>query len=261
MKRSTRKLLTAALICFVIGAAFGISGFCTGFHVSDFQNAVEEGYFTIAGPVGEKVGSFVTDVTASARSYDGTFTGVEKLKLDTGVADCRIIPYDGDTWKVTGSNLPSSFKCRQKGSELKIDSSNSWRIFGFDSGHVRLEIYIPQSQEVEKIEIDAGVGNLEAGDEFLKCRELDIDSGVGDCTIRADITKKLDIDGGVGEIRLTLKGGEEDFNYDIDSGIGGLDIGGAHHSGLGNEEKIHNDASKDIILDTGVGAVTIGFEQ
>lgn len=260
MKRSTRNLLKAALICFVLGAAFGISGFCTGFRTSDFNAAVDKGYFTLAGPIGEKTTSLVADATKSKRSYNGTFSDVEKLKLDTGAADCRIIPYDGETWKVTGSNLPSSFKCQQKGSELKLDSSNSWRFFSFGNQHAQLDIYIPQSQEVEKIEIDAGVGNFEVGDEFLKCRELEIDSGVGDCTIRADITRKLDIDGGVGEIYLILKGEETDFNYDIDSGIGSLEIGGSHYSDLGNEEKIDNDASKDIILDTGVGAVTIEFE-
>lgn len=260
MKRSTRNLLKAALICFVIGAAFGISGFCTGFHGSDFSAAVENGYFTLVGPIGEKTTSLISDATQSKHSYNDTFSDVEKLKLDTGVADCRIIPYDGEVWKVTGSNLPSSFKCEQKGSELKIDSSNSWGFFSHGNRHVQLNIYIPQSQEVKKIEIDAGVGDFEVGNEFLKCRELEIDSGVGDCTIRADITRKLDIDGGIGEINLTLKGEEEDFNYDIDGGIGSLDIGDNHYSDLGNDEKIDNHASKDIILDTGVGAVTIDFE-
>lgn len=260
MKRSTRNLLKAVLICFVIGAAFGIAGLCTGFRAADFQTVLDGGYFTVATPVKEKVSGVVTEATGGRRSYNSTFSGVEKLKLDTGVADCRIIPYDGEVWKVSGSNLPSGFRCRKSGSELKIDCTNFWGLFNFSNRHVQLDIYIPQSQEVEKLEIDAGVGDWQVGDEFLKCKNLEIDSGVGDCTIRADITGKLDIDGGVGDIHLILKGGEEDFNYDIDGGIGSLDIGDSHYSDLGNEEKIDNHASKDIKIDSGVGEITIEFE-
>lgn len=269
MRRSTRRLLKAALVFFVIGAAFGISALCTGFRSADFKTAVEEGYFTLPGiledrlgsDVGDKISGLVSGGYAARRSYNGTFSGVEKLDLETGVAQCRIIPYDGKTWKVEGSNLPSGFECEQKGSELKIDSGISWSMFGFGNKHVVLDIYIPRTQEVKKIKIDAGVGSLDVGDEFLKCRELKISSGVGDCRIRADITGKLEIDGGVGAVRVTLKGAEKDFNYDVDSGIGDLDIGDSHYSGLGNEQKIHNNASKDVVADTGVGSVTIDFEE
>lgn len=269
MRRSTKKLLKAALVFLVIGAAFGISAFCTGFRWADFQTAVEAGYFTLPGgiedklgtDIGDKVSGLVSGESGSSRSYNSTFSNVEKLELETGVADCRIIPYDGENWKVEGSNLPSGFKCRQNGSKLKIDSGASWRLFNFGNRHAKLEIYIPRTQEVEKIKIDTGVGDFEVGDEFLKCRELEINSGVGDCTIRADITRKLDLDGGVGDIQVILKGEKEDFNYDVDSGIGDLDIGDSHHSGFGNDQKLHNGASKDIILDTGVGSVTIDFEK
>lgn len=269
MKRSTKGLLKAALVCFVIGAAFGIAALCTGFRAADFRTAAEEGYFSLPGiiedtlgaDIGDKVGGLVSVGSTSGRSYNAEFSGVKKLDLETGVAECRIIPYDGETWEVKGSNLPSGFKCTQKGSELKIDSSVSWNFFGIGNKNAKLEIYIPKSQEVKKIKIDAGVGSLEVGDAFLKCQELEIDSGVGDCTIRADITKKLSIDGGVGDIKVILKGEEADFNYDVDSGLGNTDIGGSHGSGFGSDQKIDNGASKDIDLDIGVGSVTIDFEE
>lgn len=261
MKRSTKNLLRAALICFIIGAAFGISSLCTGFRWTDFQRAVENGQFTLAGAHVDAVTSRILDISESGRSYDETFTGVEKLKLDLGTADCRLVVRDGDEWSVTGENLSSAFACSQKGGELEIRAGSRWTFFGIGSRKATLEICIPANQELEKVEIDGGVGDLEMEDGFLRCREMEIDSAVGDFTVRADITRKLELDGGVGDLCLILKGDREDFNFDIDGGIGDLDIGDSHHSGLGATEKYDNHASKDIIVDNGVGDITIKFER
>lgn len=144
----------------------------------------------------------------------------------------------------------------KKGFGLSIIES----IFPTD-GEAKLEIQIPAHQTVEKIRIDSGVGDLEMADGMIRCEELEIDSGVGDSTIRADITDRLEVDGGVGNLDLTLLGAEEDFDYEIDNGVGTVQIGQDKYYEMGSDTKIDNDAEKEIRIDSGVGDVTLRFEE
>ena len=265
MKRTTKALWVSALTFFAAAIAFGLASLCSGFHMDEFVQAFEEGKFTVDGSMSwtKDVQDAVTDVFDSGSSFSRIYTDeIKSLKLQTGAIDCRIILTDEDVWRVNGYQLPLRSSCELQGNTLKIDCSRRiWNYIGFGNKQGQLELYIPRDQIIEKIKVDAGAGNIRVEDGMLKCEQLKLDCGVGETDIYLDVGKEVDIDGGVGEIRLTLAGEAEDFNYDIDCGVGSINIDGDHHTNLGGEYKIDNLAEKDLRIDCGVGAVEISFKK
>ncbi|MDO4322023.1 MAG: DUF4097 family beta strand repeat-containing protein [Lachnospiraceae bacterium] len=263
MRRMTKVLLMTALGCGIIGGAFGIVSLCSGFQADEFATALTDGRFQISGRPEwtDSVSSFVTDFTEDGVDFEEVYTGIDSLNLDIGVADCTIIPSDTQEWKVVGYDVPSRFKCRQRGKTLDIECKKGfWSFLNIVQQEPELEIWIPKSQLLKEVRIDVGVGDLNAVKGVLRCKQLEIDCGVGDCDIRADIEKRVEIDGGVGHVQLMLTGQEKDFDYDIDCGVGSVEIGGKKYSELGSETKIDNDADKTVKIDCGVGSVEVEFE-
>ena len=68
-----------------------------------------------------------------------------------------------------------------------------------------------------------------------------------------------DIQCGVGSIVYTASGHEEEYNYEIECGIGEVLCGDSSYSGLGKNRHIDNNADKDISIEGGVGSVIIDF--
>ena len=84
---------------------------------------------------------------------------------------------------------------------------------------------------------------------------MDLDTGIGEVNIRAQITGKSKIDTGIGKTNLTLMGNKDDYQCTIDRGIGDLKI---------DNEKISNgkygNGQNLIDFEIGIGAVNINFE-
>lgn len=263
MKRMTKLLLKTAFIFLITGAAFGVASLCLGFRPVQFRDAIEEGRFELIGSSAKNwsIREWIPGWNVGEVDVDQTYEDVRLLDLDVGAADCRIIVTDEDTWKVTGYNVPSGFRYEQSGKILKINSRvSSWGIWNLGRSDAQLEIRIPGDQIIDTLEIDMGAGNLTVEDGVIKCKKLDVNCGMGNCSIRADIRKEGSIDAGVGNIDLTLTGDIQDFDYEIDCGIGRVDIGDEHYSNLGTRKIIDNHASGKLDIDCGVGSVNIDFE-
>ena len=71
----------------------------------------------------------------------------------------------------------------------------------------------------------------------------------------ADLSaRKTDGECGLGELDLTLTGTQEDYNYDLECGVGNLDVGSDSYSGLGREKSISNKgADRKLNLECGIG--------
>lgn len=262
MRKGSRKRLKAALVCAVIGAGCCIAGLCLGFTFGDFYTAIEAGKFQV---IGQKIiqKNFVNQRESTTKEYEQIIQQeIENLDLDLKVGDCTLHIYDGDDWRISGENLPSGFRCRVKDSgTLKIDcSDNEWKVWENQSD-VRLDIYIPQDHFLKKIDLDTGVGDIRTEQSFLKCRKLDLDSDVGDVELYLDAEKEVDIDGGVGAITVTLHGTMLDYDFDVDSGVGEIILEDNILSGFGDRYKLDNGADCKVDLDSGVGKITILFDE
>lgn len=271
MKKSTKGYVKAAFTCTIVGAAFCIASLCMGFQPRQLQAMVESGELNIAGPDSwqKNVEEAVTDITSEGSDFSAVFSDVKSLDLESGTAICKLYLTDEEDWRVEARHVPSHFNAEKHGNTLEVEcKSKRWGLFNWNflrsnesSTAPVIEIYIPRTVSLKELSIEAGVGEVTMEDGPLTCRELDVDCGVGTCTLDLDIQKKADIECGVGELNLNVVGSPEDFNYDIECGVGEIEIDGTHHSGLGNEQTINNHASKSMDIECGVGSVFIEFTE
>ena len=73
------------------------------------------------------------------------------------------------------------------------------------------------------------------------------------------VEKEVDIDCGAGSVTLNLEGKVEDYNYELECGIGSIDIGGSSYSGLSSSHSVDNGAARIISADCGMGAISLRF--
>ncbi len=269
MRKTTKVLLMLALAFFIAGAALGIAGLSAGFRYREFVQSIEAGRLTLIGPV-EWTGKMLEDLSARQGTDDGgetfgrTYTGVRALKLRAGRTDCEIIPCDGSEWKVEGEHLTSRCGCELDDGELCIEVDRPFLSFLRSGDHTaKLKLYIPRDQILEEVDIEAGVGTvtMDGDGAFLVCDRLELECGVGKIELCADVRSSARIEGGVGEACVTLAGKEEDYNYRVEYGLGGVTIGGENYSGIGGDYKADNGAEKDLRIECGVGSMELRFRE
>lgn len=264
MKKSTKALLIAAFCCVLVGLSFCIASFFFGISERGMTDVVQQGRVQLE----EKLGWFRdigTDLSKSEKTeteFSETYANITELDLDLDETNCVLIPWQEAEWKVSGSRLPTGFSCSQDGTKLKIRSKKStWNFWKFGNETSVLEIYVPERELLEEVKIDLGTGELTVQEGFIRSEKLEVDCGVGNCSLRMDIRKEMKIDCGVGEVDATLLGKSTDFDYNLQCGVGEVMIDGESYGSIGAETKVSHDASKEIRIDCGVGSVSVEFEE
>ena len=70
---------------------------------------------------------------------------------------------------------------------------------------------------------------------------------------------EIEPDCGVGELLLNLKGVKEDYNYDLECGIGEIRCADESYSGFGKDYTIDNHAAKNMEIECGIGQITVKY--
>lgn len=248
MKKFTKVCLILAAVLVVAGIAFCIAGAVCGVDYNKLRELPI---------IKEEVKKIIVTEESVGSEFDGEYTGIRNLELDIGVTDMDITESGDEVLRVYGSNLDNSFKCRQDGDTLKIESKGKVKLNGGMGERVTIEV--PEGTVFEKVDLEAGVGSLEA--DRLYCRDLKIECGVGSVTVNGRVDGECEIDGGVGEVALNLENAKDDFNYDILCGIGEVILGENSYSGISKKKKIDNGSEHDMDIDCGVGTVIVTFSN
>ena len=106
------------------------------------------------------------------------------------------------------------------------------------------------------MEVNAGecrIGELIVGE------SADLHAGAGRIQVDRYEGLELDVDCKAGEIEVCLNGGFGDYNYEADVAMGELLLGEKSYSGLGNEQRIHNNAAANVEVECAMGNVCISF--
>ena len=120
-------------------------------------------------------------------------------------------------------------------------------------------VYLNRDIETEKLSVEMGAGEFESKNP-VTAREADLEIGTGSMTFADLSARKTDGECGLGELDLTLTGTQEDYNYDLECGVGNLDVGSDSYSGLGREKSISNTgADRKLDLECGMGNVSVDF--
>ena len=120
-------------------------------------------------------------------------------------------------------------------------------------------VYINREIQTDKLNVEMGAGEF-AGNASVTVKEADLQIGTGSMTFTDLSAEKTNGECGLGELDLTMTGNEEDYDYDLQCGIGNMDVGSDSYSGLSRENHVSNTgADRKMDLQCGMGNVTVSF--
>lgn len=208
-----------------------------------------------------------TDGTVYQLKYQPTKLDIElkydELILEEGDSFCVRV-YDDNGKNVTVKESSDTLKVR---STKKLSKTRKVCIsYPEDVKLQELEIemgagtvYLNRDIETEKLSVEMGAGEFDSKNP-VTAEEADLEIGTGSMTFADLSAKKISGECGLGELDLTMTGTQEDYNYDLECGVGNLDVGSDSYSGLGREKSISNTgADRKLNLECGMGNVSVDF--
>ena len=283
MKKGWKIFWTVIISLTGVGVVFCIIALCFGVTFSQFEKAYPNGI----GIIRKNYVSFdddwdddELDDTENVVSGE-VFSGVENLKLDIGASEVRIKTGTDDKIHVDDSRMTTENAVQKTlsddGKTLEITTKMRSSFKNVRNVKGTLVIYLPKDYKFDQMDMEYGAATAEI--DGLNAKSLKIESGASGCTIKnADIEeldvetgagsldfygtveKEVDIDCGAGRVTLNLEGKVEDYNYELDSSAGSVEIGeDIDLGGLSTEKSIDNGSKRTIEISNGAGSVEIRF--
>ncbi len=240
----------------------------------DYEDHVEHDGMEYSTEMGQK--DMAPAVVGNESSMDGTVYQLkyQPTKLDIELKYDELILEEGDSFCVrvyddNGKNVI----VKESSDTLKVRSSKKLSktrkvciSYPEDVKLQELEIemgagtvYLNRDIETEKLSVEMGAGEFDSKNP-VTAEEADLEIGTGSMTFADLSAKKISGECGLGELDLTLTGTQEDYNYDLECGVGNLDVGSDSYSGLGREKNISNTgADRKLDLECGMGNVSVNF--
>ena len=283
MKKGWKIFWTVIISLTGVGVVFCIIALCFGVTFSQFEKAYPNGI----GIIRKNYVSFdddwdddELDDTENVVSGE-VFSGVENLKLDIGASEVQIKTGTDDKIHVDDSRMKTENAVQKTlsddGKTLEITTKMRSSFKNVRNVKGTLVIYLPKDYKFDQMDMEYGAATAEI--DGLNAKSLKIESGASGCTIKnADIEeldvetgagsldfygtveKEVDIDCGAGRVTLNLEGKVEDYNYELDSSAGSVEIGeDIDLGGLSTEKSIDNGSKRTIEISNGAGSVEIRF--
>lgn len=220
-----------------------------------------------------------------------TYENIRGLEIETDMGTVEV--RRGDGFSVSG-NIPEQMKIRQEVEDgvlsVKAEYEKSrgvWPLLGFwfngpgdgEWQNPELVITIPEDVSLEELEVSSGMGEVSIVDITVKGEteihagagrveltdfdgkgELSLECGAGEIFCQGRFQGEADIECGLGSIRMNLEGKEEDYGYQVDGGVGSVQIGSRSYGGVGMMQAGGEHAKNYLNVHCGVGEVIILFE-
>lgn len=122
---------------------------------------------------------------------------VTSISVEIGAYELEICPWEAETYKITGKNVPG-LKCFEQNGTLYLKGSRDF--FGLTGEH-SVTLYIPEGAEFDKVEIEMGAGKGTIND--LTADEIEIQVGAGKLACDNLTANILDFEVGAGKINFT----------------------------------------------------------
>lgn len=236
--------------------------------------------FTIANLFGADTESEIVK-----QSVGSDFTGIS-VNLSATELEIKM----GDKFDVETNH--KYLKCEEKDDILKI--SETRMLFASHPRGMKVILTVPQDKIFDYVDISAGAGSvtidelrasslkIELGAGELKAGRLeatdnaevdegagsvtisggrlnnaDIDMGIGELNLTSELGGKSSIDYGVGETNLVLIGTDNDYQIELDKGIGEAWLDDRKMS----DDSVYGEGKNVIEIDGGIGELNIKFNS
>lgn len=239
----------------------------------------------ILGAVGLFGGLFSGEAVSDEVTAYSLTAQIRNLDIQINAADLYI--KEGDTFSVE-SNL-KHLKVEENNGLLTIQET---KIFAGVYTDAVLTVYVPAGTVFDNIKLTTGAGRLTVGklssetlnfefgagdvsiDSLVAMKSADIEGGAGRITIAGGALKDLELEMGVGQLNLTsalsgncqldlgvgesnimLMGDKEDYELDLEKGIGSISIDGKNVSDYGSS----GNGTNKVEINGGVGSINVRF--
>lgn len=283
MKKGWKIFWTVIISLTGVGVVFCIIALCFGVTFSQFEKAYPNGIDIIRKNYVSFDDDWDDDDLDDTENVvsEEVFSGVENLKLDIGASEVRIKTGTDDKIHVDDSRMKTENAVQKTlsddGKTLEITTKMRSSFKNVRNVKGTLVIYLPKDYKFDQVDMEYGAATADI--DGLNAKSLKIESGASGCTIKnADIEeldvetgagsldfygtveKEVDIDCGAGRVTLNLEGKVEDYNYELDSSAGSVEIGeDIDLGGLSTEKSIDNGSKRTIEISNGAGSVEIRF--
>lgn len=234
--------------------------------------------------------SFSSYGNAKGEDFNYSYNeNIEQVKIDLSTSS--LVIETGEQFSVDAKSVSSSFSSEVKNRTLIVKETEKW--FFSSRTHGKIIVTVPKDVILNDLDIDTGAGRIEVigirADKFdlnqgagsIKIQDssfsktsidggageivvssstlnnLSLDAGVGRVKMEASILGNSDIECGVGEIDITLLGQEEDYQLNLEKGLGSLEVNGKGYS----SESTYGSGSNRIHIEGGVGSISVSFEK
>ena len=188
---------------------------------------------------------------------DPSYAQARKLDVDIDKGVIRVLEKEGISQiQVNVQDTYNRTQCYMDEFTLKV-KRESGRSRGNEAP--RIEILIPAGYGLDKLSLDLGAAECTVLG--VTVSKLEIDTGVGAITFSGTVNGDVEIETGVGDVTLNLTGSQDGYNYQVECGVGSIDVGAEHYSMLSHETHINNKAPYTMELECGVGNIAVNFDQ
>ena len=133
-----------------------------------------------------------------------------------------------------------------------VDSLSAATIgFELGAGDVTISKLIAE----KSANIEGGAGRITISDGAIK--NLDLEMGLGQLNLTSALTGDCNLDSGVGEMNVTLLGSKDDYELDIEKGIGNITVDGKNVTDFGSS----GNGANEVDIHGGVGAINVRFNN
>ena len=202
-------------------------------------------------------------------NYTCDFRGIKRLEVDVQNAQITIFATDNEKEFTYYFNKGNSI-ATVDGSTLKLEDKSNIK------DKVELELYIPMGV-LKEIEIEAINGNLVADkivadnvtieidnasvqiEELMVEDKAELQINAGQMVVGFYSGTNLETECAMGSIMVVCEGKQEDYNYDLECGMGQIRIQDNIYSGIGNDLQTSGESNKSIKAECAMGEIILEF--
>ena len=117
------------------------------------------------------------------------------------------------------------------------------------------DVSITSLTALKSADIEGGAGRITISGGALHA--LDLEMGVGQLNLTSALTGECQLDLGVGESNITLLGSQDDYELDIEKGIGSIFVDGKDVADYGSS----GNGTNEVDINGGIGAIHVKFKE
>lgn len=267
-------MLTVGIISGIVNAVFAIVSVTSGASNFNRRNHKLEEYnetfkdvksLDIDNATGElkiRIGeTFQVEAQNVSKNFKAEVSSSGKLTIREDDSDFNFMWFHFNGMGSPNSKVTLYIPKEFVADEVKIESgAGSVSIEGLNTEYLKINAgagNITGSNIIaNKVKLDGGVGNIKV--EEVQFADVDLDCGVGNIDLEGVMLGNNQIDCGVGDVDLDLTGNVDEYEFNIDAGVGTIRLNGDK---ISSSEKINSNADNYIKVDGGVGNVRIDIKE